>query len=145
MRKVVNGRVYDTDTAQLVCEWDNGEMPTGLAYVCHGLYRKKTGEFFLHVHGGPATSWAKPTETGGTRGAEHVVLATYDEARELVERNADADVYEELFGLADDESTVVITVRGVDARAKALLDREASRTGRTLGEILSDCILSKLG
>lgn len=145
MRKVVNGRVYDTDTAKLVCEWDNGEMPSGLGYVYHGLHRKKTGEFFLHVCGGAATNWAKPTETGGTRRAEHVVLATYDEARALVEAHGTADEYEAVFGLCEDEPAVVITVRGVDAQAKALLDREASKTGRQLGEIVSECILAKLG
>lgn len=145
MKKVINGRVYDTDTARLVCEWDNGEMPSGLAYVYHGLYRKKTGEFFLHICGGAASNWAKPTETGGTRWAEHVVLATYDEARALVEAHGTADEYEALFGLCEDESDVIVTVRGVSAKAKTLLDREAARTGRTLGEILSECILSKLG
>lgn len=145
MRKVVNGRLYDTDTARIIYDWDNGELCGDINYVAHELYRKKTGEFFLHIEGGPATSWAEARGLNGTRRGEHIVPVSYDEARALVERNADADVYEELFGLADDESTVVITVRGVDARAKALLDREASRTGRTLGEILSDCILSILG
>lgn len=143
MRKVINGKVYDTGTAKLVAEWDNGEQFGSFASVEYGLYRKKTGEFFLHVWGGAATRWAAVRD-GRTKAAEHVVLVSYDEAREFAERHADVDMYGEVFGFAEDEATVTVTVRGVDSMAKALLDAEASRTGRTLGDVLSECVLSHL-
>lgn len=36
MKKIINGKVYDTNTAKLIGSWD-----------AETLYQKKTGEFFL--------------------------------------------------------------------------------------------------
>lgn len=60
MKKIINKKTYDTETAKLVCTYE---------YVCgkdfrrvkETLYRKKTGEFFLHGIGGPSSKY--PTET----------------------------------------------------------------------------------
>ena len=51
MRQIINGKMYNTDTAILIEEDWNGK--TGLGYFCEALYRKTSGEFFCTVKAVP--------------------------------------------------------------------------------------------
>jgi len=57
MKKIVNGKVYDTRTATLIHEDWNGLSPKDFSYCREKLYRKRTGAFFLHGSGGASTRW----------------------------------------------------------------------------------------
>lgn len=57
-RLVLNGKVYDTDKAELIHRWDSGHQRGDLDHVCEALYRTANGAFFLYGEGGPATSYA---------------------------------------------------------------------------------------
>lgn len=46
MRQIIEGKMYDTDTAHLVGREWNGK--TGLQAYEEDLYQKENGEFFLH-------------------------------------------------------------------------------------------------
>ena len=64
MKKIIGGngkpwRRYDTETAKAVGSRDNGLSYRDFNHVEETLYRKKTGEFFLHGEGGPMTKYAK--------------------------------------------------------------------------------------
>ena len=61
MRKIINNKVYDTSTAAMIGLSDNGHEYHDLAYSGETLYRKRTGEYFLHGEGGPMTSYAVRT------------------------------------------------------------------------------------
>ena len=50
MKKVINGKMYNTETAEKVGEWDN-EKYGSYDYYGEELYRKKTGEFFIKAWG----------------------------------------------------------------------------------------------
>ena len=51
MKRVINGRRYDTDKARLVCEHVSGE-PEQPGYSRVTLYQKRGGEYFFR-HQGP--------------------------------------------------------------------------------------------
>ena len=51
MRKIINNKVYDTDTATWIGLSDNGHEYNDSAYSGETLYRKRTGEHFLHGEG----------------------------------------------------------------------------------------------
>lgn len=136
MRKIINNRLYDTDTAREVGTHDNGEMPGDFGYVSETLYRKKTGEYFLHGEGGARTRYARQ-DCGLWASGEAITPLSYDAAREWAEANLDADAYEAAFGaVAEDGGEVALTVR-VPASAKAALDRECSRTGEGQSAIVA--------
>ena len=42
MKKIIDGKKYDTETAECVGGWDNGYYANDLYYCWEGLYRKKT-------------------------------------------------------------------------------------------------------
>ena len=47
MKKVINGLLYNTETAKEI-GYHSENFPGDFKYVCETLYKKKTGEYFLH-------------------------------------------------------------------------------------------------
>lgn len=71
MKKVINRKVYDTETAKPVCVYTyifSGDFQR----VTETLYRKKTGEFFLHAVGGPVSRYPNETIIPMARSAAEV-------------------------------------------------------------------------
>lgn len=105
MKKIINGKRYDTETAEKIGVWDNARSISDFDFCEETLYRKRTGEFFIHGGGGARTKYA--SESYGMYGwGEAIAPLTYDEAREWAETHLDADRYEELFPVADDDETM---------------------------------------
>ncbi len=96
MKKIINGKKYDTDTAQLCASYSFG-FPGSHNHWEGSLYRKKTGEFFLHGRGGANSQWAKAIDQNSRSGGSGILPMTEGEARVWVERH-DNDKYEEIFG-----------------------------------------------
>ncbi len=111
MKKIINNKVYDTDTATRIGSSDNGREYNDFAYSCETLYRKRTGEYFLHGEGGPMTSYAVRTGSNNWRGSERITPMPYAAARQWAEEHLSADAYEAEFGaVAEDDSQVTITL-----------------------------------
>lgn len=96
MKKIINRKKYDTDTAKCLLSWDNNH--TGFSYCHEELYRKKTGEFFLYGHGGPMSKYTKSCGDNSWSGAEEIIPLSEAEARKWAEEHGDADEYEAIFG-----------------------------------------------
>lgn len=137
MRKIIDGKKYDTDTATEVADWHNDCAKSDFGFVHEWLYRKRTGEYFLYGEGGPETRYAEAYPGGGWQWGAGLVPLSYDEARRWAEERLDADEYEAEFGeVSEGGEDVAVTVR-VPASAKAALDRECSRTGETRSSIVA--------
>ena len=100
MRKIINGRRYDTDTARFV-GYAGYSYPGDLSFWLERLYRKKTGEFFLHCVGGPMSKYARRIGPDEWSGGEEIRPLSLKEAREWGEENLDADEYKQAFGIAE--------------------------------------------
>lgn len=101
MKKIIGGKRYDTETAEYIGEGNNGYQCTDFHWFEESLYRKRTGEFFLHGEGGPLSKYARAV--GSTRyGDEKLVPITLDEAKAWVEEYLDADDYERLFEVEEE-------------------------------------------
>ena len=142
MKKIINGKRYDTETATLVTEWESG-YPSDLGYVCEELYKKRTGEYFIFGHGGAASKYATSAGNNSWSGGSAIIPLSYDAARQWAEGHMSADAYEAEFGevAEGDEGDVVLSIR-VSQAAKAALDRMAARTGRAKGDILTELLTS---
>lgn len=141
MNKIIGGKRYDTEKAAEAGRTDNGLPYMDLDYYSETLYRKRTGEFFLHLEGGARSALAEP-RMGGTSGGERIRPLPYEEAVEWAERNLDADGYADLFGEPDDDRETVVTTLRLSAASKARLEREASRTGLTQSALVDRLIES---
>lgn len=141
MKKIINGKVYDTSTAECVARWDNDYPVRDFHYCMEELYRKKTGEYFLYGEGGPMSKYAVWQGNSGS-GGERISPLTYDEATEWAER-LDGDKYEEIFGaVSEDDSKVKVTFN-ISGAAAEKLRRNADKAGLSLSEYL-DKIISEM-
>lgn len=94
MNKVINGKMYNTETAKMVATWDNGLSSTDCYYDDEDLFQKKTGEFFLWVRTlSPIFSFCDIYEP--QRG---IIPITIEQAKEWAEKRLSGDEYVKLFG-----------------------------------------------
>lgn len=98
VKKIINGRMYNTDTAKRLCSADNGGSCRDFSHWEEELYQKKTGEFFLYGEGGPASKYSRSCGQNEWCGGCDITPMTEQQAREWMERNATADEYIEVFG-----------------------------------------------
>ena len=59
MKKIINGKRYDTDTATLIGYNGYNGSHSDFSYWCETLYQKRTGEYFIHGEGGPMSRYAE--------------------------------------------------------------------------------------
>lgn len=137
MRKIIDGKLYDTEKAKQVGEpWSPaGFWPGDFGWCEEALYRKRTGEYFLHGEGGPKTRYAEPYGQSGWTGGERIMPLSYDEAREWAERHLGADEYEAEFGAPDEGETAVLSLT-VPAATYRAIKSEATRRGCSMRDLV---------
>ena len=74
MKRVVDGKLYDTETAELIGE-DSFSNKSDFRYYDEALYKTAKGAFFLAGEGGAKTKYACPVENGATGGECLFVLS----------------------------------------------------------------------
>lgn len=97
MKKIINGKRYDTETAGLIGEWGNGLSHSDFNRCEESLYKKRTGEYFLYGKGGAMTKYSKPTGQNSWSGGEDINSLTIEDAKEWAEKHLTADEYEAEF------------------------------------------------
>ncbi len=144
MKKYINGKKYDTETAKAVGSWSNHRGCRDFSHCEETLYRKKTGEFFLHGEGGALSRYAEPGN-GNMRGSgESIRPLTFDEAREWAEEKLSAEEYEQIFGEIADDGTDCLISAVVKASSRDRIRRAVEKTGKTAGQILDELIDANL-
>lgn len=109
MKKVIRGRLYDTEKAVLVGEFYDEAMPEeDLSFYREELYRKRTGEYFLYGIGNAGSKysvWRGSTASG----TEKIIPFSYQQAKEWAEENLPRAVYENEFGIPErnDDKTIM--------------------------------------
>lgn len=86
IKRVIDGKVYDTETAEQICDCgSHGYSSRDFKWHDTYLYRTKNGAFFLAGEGGPMTMWAQQSGNGVGYG-EGIRALSEAEAREYAER-----------------------------------------------------------
>ncbi len=85
MKKVIERKLYDTETATLIAEWENTHDTRDFTYINEALYRTPSGTYFLVGAGGPDTRYAE-RHGNLTSGSREWFLFTRVEALEWAER-----------------------------------------------------------
>lgn len=143
MKKYVNNKKYDTDTAKSLGTYESGSLPTDFGYLKETLYRKKTGEFFLYGEGGPLSKYGQKIHDGSGFG-EGLQPISYEVAEKWAETHLSAEAYEEFFGIVQetDEKTTCTVYLSLDtyAKAKKIVAKEKYPS---MGELLDELIRSR--
>ena len=83
MKRVINGKLYNTNTAvELACYEANAT--DSLNYITERLYRKRTGEYFIHGEGGTRTRYAASDGDGWSRGGEAIFPLNVKDRKSVV-------------------------------------------------------------
>lgn len=96
MKKIIDGKRYDTSTAEVVAQWENDYPQNDFNYCEETLYKTRKGNWFVAGEGGPMSAYAKSTGNSTTGGADLRPL-TADEARQWMEDHNCTDELEEHF------------------------------------------------
>ena len=98
MKKVIDGKIYNTETAERIAGDNSPYNPGDFQYENTSLFKTKKGASFLAGKGGAASRWAQPVGNNGRSGGEGIEALTAAEALAWCEANdVDADVIAEHF------------------------------------------------
>jgi hypothetical protein len=103
MKKVVGGKVYNTETAEEIAEWSNSYYPNDFKYCQETLYRTKNGAWFILGEGGAMSKYSQQCGNAYGGGSDIRPL-TPEEAQEWLELHDLVDELEEHFADSIEEA-----------------------------------------
>ena len=139
MKKIINGRRYDTTSAKEV-GYDYYSNPGDFSYWRETLYRKNTGEFFLHGEGGPNSRYAETVGLNEWSGGERIMPLSLEDAQKWAEEHLDADEYEEIFGATEDTSAKRTVTFSLTEATIEKIARIAAEKGCTKSEVIESLL-----
>lgn len=141
MKKIINGKVYSTDTAKRVAIYYSNYAGNDFHYYQEELYRKKTGEFFLYGSGNAASPYSERCGMNEWCGGSKIVPLSFKEAQEWAEKHLDGEEYCDIFGEPDEDAEDVLLGVRVSAAAAHKLKELSMVTGRSQNKIIEEMIL----
>lgn len=87
MKKVIDGLLYDTQTAALIGEYSSGGSCRDFHYFEESLYRTPNGAYFVAGSGGPMTGYARSAGQNSWTGGEDIRALSREEALEWAEEH----------------------------------------------------------
>lgn len=138
MKRIINGRRYDTSTAKLLGVASYG-ICTDFAYWREELYVKRTGEYFLYGEGGPMSKYSQQVGQNEWKGGHEIRPLSLKEAKKWSEKFLSADTYEEIFGKVEEGKVQVST--WIEKGIKAEIDKLRDEQGLTIADIIKAGVL----
>ena len=97
MKKIIDGKRYDTNVAEEVASWDNGYYGRDFNQCEETLYRTTKGAWFTVGSGGPLSKYAKHVGNGTSGQSDVFTVLSAGDARELLEEWGETMALEEHF------------------------------------------------
>ena len=148
MRKVINGRTYNTATSKHIGNWSNGIYGSDFRSCGETLYKNTKGAYFLVGEGGPLSKYAV-SHGNDTSGSTELIPMTATEAQEWAEGHLEPDEYEAEFGVQEEAAPSDLTTRErvgltLDIDIVARLRKHSTDTGIPMARTVDKAILALL-
>lgn len=143
MKKVINGKLYNTETARRCGEFEPNPYRSDFSWYSETLYQKKTGEFFLHGDGNAASPYSKSCGQNEWCGSEEIQPLTYDEAQKWAEEHLDGDEYIAIFGEPAEDERAQLNLH-ISAAVIQKLKRVATERGVSAGALVEELVTNYL-
>jgi len=99
MIRIIEGKRYNTETAELIGEFESGNDRSNWRWFGEALYRTPKGAWFTVGSGGPLSPYSRRVGQNELTGAHDMFrVLTVTEVRGWVEAYCAAEVVERLFG-----------------------------------------------
>lgn len=148
MKKIINQKRYNTDASTLVLEWQPDNFPADdpKHVEFNRLYRKSTGEYFIHGKGGAMSPYAdmKNAKKGIISAGEMLIPVSLEEATEILEKHMTPGEVDCVLGrsVTDDKKQVNIQI---DSGTWNMLQMLKSVTGKSATDIMIELIRKAAG
>lgn len=141
MKKVIDGALYNTETAREVGHAEpEGYDQNDFSYCRETLYRTKSGKYFLHGEGGCNSRYGEWRGNTGGYG-EKIRPYTPQEACEWAEENLDADEYAAEFGEPEEAGDGREALNlSVPTSIKRKLEMKKRETGKSISKIIVNMV-----
>ena len=140
MKKIINGKRYDTSKAKEVATAYSVAPANDFNYWEETLYQKRTGEFFLHGHGGPMSKYATRTADNMWGWGEKIFPLTVDSAVKWAETYMDTDDYEELFGAPSEDDSKKVVAYSLPVSLIDKVKRISAERGVPFSDVVAEAI-----
>ena len=104
MKRIIDGKKYNTETAECVAEWSNHYYPNDFHYCQESLYKTQKGAWFVAGHGGALSKYSEPVGNNARGGGEGLEPLTPGEARQWLEDKGFTEELEEHFADSIEEA-----------------------------------------
>lgn len=101
MKKIINNKLYNTDTAELLGQKEWGE-PMDFYYIFESLYRTSKENFFLYRKVGAGSEFAKPIGNNSWVPREDIEALDKEQARNWAIDYLEQSKFEEIFGVIEE-------------------------------------------
>ena len=102
MKRVIDKKMYNTETAEQLGHYWNGLGPSDFRNLEETLYKTKKGVYFIHGSGGPLTKYAVAAGSNSTSGSDQIIPLSRREAIQWAEDNEVTNLFEPGSEFADD-------------------------------------------
>ena len=103
MKAIINGKRYNTETANLVASWSNGYYVSDFHHCAEDLYVTRKGAWFLSGEGGPMSKYSVQVSNG--RGGGGCISAiSAEQARSWLEERQEVEALEKYFASDVDDA-----------------------------------------
>jgi len=97
MKKIIEGKIYNTEIAEMIADWDIGLSSSDFNNCSEKLYRTKNGAWFIAGSGGAMSSYSRSCGNNSWSGGSDIISLTSDEAIEWLEEHDEIDALETYF------------------------------------------------
>lgn len=144
MKRYINNKVYDTETAERIGGYSYGGGPRDFSHFSEVLYRKRTGEFFLYGEGGPMSKYRRDISDNEWSGSEKITPMAVKEAETWAQEHLNAEEYDAAFGEIAEDDTLELVAYRIKAANAERVRRAMSETGKSGGAIIDELIENAL-
>ena len=120
MKKVINGKVYDSEKAKFL--------------------QKRTGEFFLLGEGGPMSKYSRILGDNSWGYGEQIIPLSYKAAQKWAEEHLSAEDYQDIFGEIDESNEKTAVTLSISASALETAKRAAVQDEMSLSAYIEKLI-----
>ena len=97
MKKVINGMMYNTETATEIDYYSNNYYTNDFNYYSETLYKTKKGNYFLYGSGNAMSKYSCSVGNNGRGGSSDIIALTESEAMQWMEEYGDSEIMEKEF------------------------------------------------
>lgn len=139
MKRVINNKLYDTNTAKKLGVYEPNPYGSDLNWFSETLYQKRTGEFFLHGDGNAASKYSKSCGQNSWCGDERIIPLNYDEAQKWAEEHLDGDKYISIFGEPEEGDKTQMSL-WISEKTAAKIRQGAAAAGSSISEYVEEMV-----